>query len=111
GSDFTVFLQHLGVPATDITSSGPYGVYHSTFDDFSWFKKFGDPQFRYEQEMARIYGIQIMRMSDADVLPYDYEEYGKEIGLYLVCSKRHFPRIVSYREPVRRDSAFLFFDL
>lgn len=87
GSDFTVFLQHLGVPATDITSSGPYGVYHSTFDDFSWFKKFGDPQFRYEQEMARIYGIQIMRMSDADVLPYDYEEYGKEIGLYLEAAK------------------------
>src|SRR5438270_74311 len=43
GSDYTVFLQHLGVPSTDIGSTGSYGVYHSTFDDFNWFKKFGDP--------------------------------------------------------------------
>ena len=49
-----VFLQHLGVPSTDISSSGPYGVYHSAFDDFTWFKKFGDPDFRYEQQMARV---------------------------------------------------------
>src|SRR5216684_3609955 len=50
GSDYTVFLQHLGVPSTDIGSTGPYGVYHSAFDNFNWFKKFGDPDFTYEQE-------------------------------------------------------------
>ncbi len=83
GSDYTVFLQHLGVPSTDITSSGDYGVYHSAFDDFAWFKKFGDPDFRYEQQMARIYGLEVLRMSSADVLPYDYENYGKEILVYL----------------------------
>src|SRR5438270_1729110 len=63
GSDYTVFLQHLGVPSTDISSSGDYGVYHSTFDDFTWFKKFGDPDFTYEQEMSRIYGLELIRMS------------------------------------------------
>ncbi len=83
GSDYMVFLQHLGVPSTDITSSGDYGVYHSVFDDFAWFKKFGDPDFRYEQEMARVYGLEVLRMSSADVLPYDYENYGKEILVYL----------------------------
>ena len=83
GSDYTVFLQHLGVPSTDISSSGEYGVYHSTFDDFTWFKKFGDPDFTYEQEMARIYGLEVIRMSGADVLPYDYANYGKEISAYL----------------------------
>ena len=83
GSDYTVFLQHLGVPSTDITSSGDYGVYHSVFDNFAWFKKFGDPDFLYEQEMARIYGLEVLRMSSADVLPYDYENYGKEILVYL----------------------------
>ncbi|MFY9841540.1 MAG: M28 family metallopeptidase [Terriglobales bacterium] len=83
GSDYTVFLQHLGVPSTDISSSGEYGVYHSTFDDFTWFKKFGDPDFLYEQEMARVYGLEVLRMSSADVLPYDYENYGKEILVYL----------------------------
>jgi N-acetylated-alpha-linked acidic dipeptidase len=83
GSDYTVFLQHLGVPSTDISSSGDYGVYHSVFDNFAWFKRFGDPDFRYEQQMARIYGLEVLRMSSADVLPYDYETYGKEILVYL----------------------------
>jgi N-acetylated-alpha-linked acidic dipeptidase len=83
GSDYTGFLQHLGVPSSDISSSGPYGVYHSVFDNFGWFKKFGDPDFAYEQQMARILGIEAVRMADADILPYDYEEYGKEITAYV----------------------------
>jgi N-acetylated-alpha-linked acidic dipeptidase len=87
GSDYTVFLQHLGVPSTDISSSGDYGVYHSAFDDFAWFKKFGDPNFLYEQEMARVYGLEILRMSDVDVLPFDYETYGKEIVVYLDAAR------------------------
>jgi len=88
GSDYTVFLQHLGVPSTDIGSTGPYGVYHSAFDNFNWFKKFGDPDFTYEQEMARVYGLEVLRMADSDVLPYDYEEYGKEIAAYIDAAKK-----------------------
>src|SRR5437879_2051512 len=80
GSDYTVFLQHLGVPSADVSSTGSYGIYHSVFDNFSWFKKFGDPDFTYEQEMASVFGIEVVRMADTDVLPYDYEEYGKEIA-------------------------------
>ncbi|MFZ1999129.1 MAG: M28 family metallopeptidase [Candidatus Sulfotelmatobacter sp.] len=83
GSDYSAFQQHLGVPSSDISSSGPYGVYHSVFDNFVWFKKFGDPDFVYEQQMARIFGLEAVRMADADVLPYDYEEYGKEVATYL----------------------------
>jgi N-acetylated-alpha-linked acidic dipeptidase len=83
GSDYSAFQQHLGVPSTDISSTGPYGVYHSVFDNFAWFKKFGDPDFVYEQQMARIFGLEALRMADADVLPYDYEEYGKEVAVYL----------------------------
>jgi len=88
GSDYTVFLQHLGVPATDVSSTGSYGVYHSVFDNFNWFKKFADPYFVYEQEMARVYGIEAIRMADADVLPYDYEEYGKEVAAYVDTAKK-----------------------
>ena len=87
GSDYTVFLQHLGVPSTDIGSTGDYGVYHSVFDNFAWFKKFGDPDFRYEQQMARVYGLEIVRTAGADVLPYDYEDYGKEVSVYLDAAK------------------------
>jgi N-acetylated-alpha-linked acidic dipeptidase len=88
GSDYTAFLQHLGVPSSDVSSSGPYGVYHSVFDNFAWFKKFGDPEFVYEQEMARVFGLEAVRMADADVLPYDYDEYGKEIVAYLDAAHR-----------------------
>jgi N-acetylated-alpha-linked acidic dipeptidase len=83
GSDYTAFLQHLGIPSSDVSSSGAYGVYHSAFDDFAWFKKFGDPDFVYVQEMARVFGLEAVRMADADVLPYDYEEYGKETTAYV----------------------------
>lgn len=88
GSDYTAFLQHLGVPSTDVSSSGPYGVYHSVFDNFNWFKKFGDPDFIYEQQMARVLGLEAVRMADADVLPYDYEEYGKEVVAYLEAAHK-----------------------
>ncbi len=87
GSDYTAFLQHVGVPSTDVSSSGPYGVYHSTFDDFAWFQKFADPDFVYEQEMARVLGLEVIRMADAEVLPYDYDEYGKEIESYLDAAR------------------------
>ena len=88
GSDYTAFLQHLGVPSADIGSRGPYGVYHSAFDDFAWFTTFGDPTFVYEQQMARVYGIEAIRMASSDVLPYDYEQYGKEISEYVKAAEK-----------------------
>jgi len=88
GSDYTVFLQHVGVPSVDITSSGSYGVYHSAFDNFDWFRKFADPDFLYEQEMARVFGLELLRMANADVLPYDYAEYGKETSTYIKDARK-----------------------
>ncbi len=99
GSDYTVFLQHLGVPSSDVSSSGSYGVYHSVFDNFNWFKKFGDPDFTYEQEMARVFGLEVIRMSDVDVLPYDYEEYGKEIGAYVEAARRKSDTVFGGQAP------------
>ncbi|MFB3813397.1 MAG: M28 family metallopeptidase [Terriglobales bacterium] len=88
GSDYVAFFQHLGIPATDFGSWGAYGVYHSVFDNFAWFKKFADPTFAYEQQQARVLGIEMLRMADADVLPYDYEEYAREIQRYLEDAKK-----------------------
>jgi len=88
GSDYTPFIQHLGVPSTDIGSDGPYGVYHSTFDDYTWFTKFADPTFVYEQQQARVFGLEILHMADTDVLPYDYQLYGKEIIGYLEAAQK-----------------------
>jgi N-acetylated-alpha-linked acidic dipeptidase len=105
GSDYSVFLQHLGVPATDVSSTGSYGVYHSVFDNFNWFKKFGDPDFTYEQEMARLFGIEAIRMADADVLPFDYEEYGGEIVAYIDAARKKASNNFGERSPSFKDAA------
>jgi N-acetylated-alpha-linked acidic dipeptidase len=99
GSDYSVFIQHLGIPSTDMTSSGSYGVYHSAFDNFNWFKKFGDPTFVYEQEMARVFGVEALHMAAADVLPYDYELYGKEIGAYIDGARDKATRVLGVSAP------------
>jgi N-acetylated-alpha-linked acidic dipeptidase len=88
GSDFTPFIQHLGVPSTDVGSSGPYGVYHSVFDNYNWFIKFADPTFVYEQQMARVFGLEILHMANTDVLPYDYRLYGKDVVGYVADAQK-----------------------
>jgi N-acetylated-alpha-linked acidic dipeptidase len=88
GSDFTPFLQHVGVPSTDISSDGDYGVYHSVFDNYAWYTQNADPHFLYLQEMARVFGLEALRMADSDVLPYDYVSYAREISAYVEAAKR-----------------------
>ena len=88
GSDYTPFIQHLGVPSTDIGSDGPYGVYHSAFDNYAWFTRNADPTFVYEQQQARVFGLEILHMADVDVLPYDDASYGAEILSYIDGAKR-----------------------
>jgi N-acetylated-alpha-linked acidic dipeptidase len=83
GSDYTAFLQHLGVPALDIGFGGPYGVYHAAHDDFQWMEKFGDPTFRYSVAAAQILGTLALRLANAPLLPFDYEDYGKAMQTYL----------------------------
>jgi N-acetylated-alpha-linked acidic dipeptidase len=88
GSDFTPILQHIGVPTTDVGSGGPYGVYHSVFDNYAWFTLNADPHFVYLQQMARVLGVETLRMADTDVLPYDYEAYAREVKAYIESAKR-----------------------
>jgi N-acetylated-alpha-linked acidic dipeptidase len=88
GSDYSVFLEHAGVPSADMGTHGPYGVYHSAFDNFEWFTRFADPHFVYVQQMARLNGLQVLRMANADVLPFDYETYGSEIEAYVEYTKQ-----------------------
>jgi N-acetylated-alpha-linked acidic dipeptidase len=83
GSDYMVFLQHDGVPALDMIFDGPYGVYHSLYDDFAWMARFGDPGFRYHAAMSRLWGLLALRFANADLLPLDYSIYATEVAAYL----------------------------
>jgi N-acetylated-alpha-linked acidic dipeptidase len=72
GSDYTVFLNFLGVPVADMTFAGPNGVYHSVYDNHLWMQQFGDPRFLRHAAMARVWGVLALRLANADVLPLDY---------------------------------------
>ena len=72
GSDYTVFLNFLGVPIADLTFNGPYGVYHSVYDNHLWMQKFGDPGFLRHAAMTRVWGVMALRLANADVVPLDY---------------------------------------
>jgi N-acetylated-alpha-linked acidic dipeptidase len=79
GSDYTVFLDHLGVPALDMGFSGRYGVYHSIYDDFTWMERFGDPAFVTHATAARLYTVLVMRAAGAEVLPFRFVPYGEAL--------------------------------
>ena len=79
GSDYTVFLDHLGIASVNFTFEGSYGVYHSTLDNFFWMKTFGDPDFLYHATAARFFGLLAMRLSSADLLPMRYVPYAASL--------------------------------
>jgi N-acetylated-alpha-linked acidic dipeptidase len=83
GSDYTPFLQHLGVASTDMGFGGDYGVYHSAYDSFYWMDHFGDPTFQYHVAAAQLWGTLAMRLADADGLPFDYTDYAKQVREYF----------------------------
>ena len=82
GSDYTVFLNHLGIPVVDMSFDGPYGVYHSMYDDHRWVSRIGDPGFRYHTAMTRLWGVMALRLANADVLPFDYRPYAERLATF-----------------------------
>jgi N-acetylated-alpha-linked acidic dipeptidase len=85
GSDYTAFLDHIGVASVDmgLNGRGGDGSYHSTYDNPSWFKKYIDPQFKFSVLAAQLTGVALLRLVDADVLPFDYESYARQILEYI----------------------------
>ena len=88
GSDYTVFLNHIGVPALETMFGGMAGVYHSIYDDYSWVADHTDPGFKYMSAIAKLNGFMIARLADSVLLPFDYAAYAHEIGSYLESLKK-----------------------
>lgn len=83
GSDYTVFLNFLGLPVADLTFDGPYGVYHSIYDSFTWVDRVGDPGYYYHAAMSRYWAVAALRLSECDYVPLDYATYAQEVQTYL----------------------------
>jgi N-acetylated-alpha-linked acidic dipeptidase len=86
GSDFTPFLQHIGVATLSLGYGGEGetgGVYHSIFDSFDHYMRFGDPNFDYCIALAQTGGRTVLRFADADVLPYAFGNFADNVALYV----------------------------
>ncbi len=83
GSDYTVFLNFLGLPVIEMSFGGPYGVYHSIYDDYYWMTHVGDPGFRYMATMADVWGRMALRLANADVYPFDFQLYASRVGGFI----------------------------
>jgi len=83
GSDHTVFLDFVGLPVMELGFDGDYGVYHSTYDGFYWMNHFGDPGYRYHTLMSQLWGVLALRLANADILPFDFASYARNIRQFL----------------------------
>ncbi len=93
GSDHVAFYTHAGVPSGAMSSGNPGGVYHSNYDNFAWYERFGDTTFVHGPMIARADGILALRFANADVLPYDPVRYATDTRthvetLYRVAQSR-----------------------
>ncbi len=85
GSDFSVFIDHLGIPSLNLGYGGEDegGQYHSIYDDFYWYTHFSDTDFSYGRALAQTTGTMVLRMADADVLPFQFSDFADTIHLYV----------------------------
>ena len=84
GSDYSPFLQHLGIAALNLGYGGEddYGQYHSIYDSFAHYCRFGDPGFDYGVTLAQTGGRAVLRLANADVLPFEFKRFSDVVGGY-----------------------------
>jgi len=85
GSDYTAFLQHDGVASLNIGFGGEDGggIYHSIYDDFYWYTHFSDTDFVYGRALAQTGGTAVMRLADADLLPFEFGDFADTVQTYV----------------------------
>jgi N-acetylated-alpha-linked acidic dipeptidase len=85
GSDYTAFLQHDGVASMNIGYGGEDGggIYHSIYDDFYWYTHFSDTNFQYGRALAQTGGSAVLRLADADLLPFEFADFADTMDFYV----------------------------
>lgn len=85
GSDYTPFLQHLGIASLNIGFGGEDGggSYHSIYDSFDHYTRFGDPGFAYGTVLAKVCGHAVLRLANADTLPFEFTNFADTISVYI----------------------------
>jgi N-acetylated-alpha-linked acidic dipeptidase len=89
GSDFAGFYNHLGIPIEDWGYHGPGGSYHSQFDSYHWMTTFGDPTYAYHAASGRVATAMVLRLANAEILPYDYVEFARDMRIHLGTTQKN----------------------
>ena len=85
GSDYTPFLQHMGIASLNLSfgGEGGGGVYHSDYDDFYWYSHYGDPTFEYGKALSQVTGTALLRLADAPLLPFEFTRLAETLVRYV----------------------------
>jgi len=86
GSDYSAFLQHAGIASLNLGFGGQSqsdGVYHSVYDDFYYYSTFIDPDFAYGRTLAQTIGTAVIRLADAELLPFDFTNLAETVQTYV----------------------------
>ncbi len=85
GSDYSAFLQHIGIPSLNIGFGGEDGGggYHSIYDSYDSYRRFGDPEFKYGLALSQTVGRAVLRMANAGTVPFDFKSLHKTISTYV----------------------------
>ncbi len=108
GSDYTAFVDHLGVPVVDAGFKGSYGVYHSIYDNFNWMEKVCDPEFISHATAARFYTLIIMRAAAAQVVPLTFKPYGLALREHVDELRRMKAHVVRKSAGAKADASIDF---
>ena len=84
GSDYSPFFQHLGIPSLNLGFGGEDdgGEYHSIYDSYDKYRRFGDPGFTYGIALAKVAGRTTLRLADAEILPFDFKSFYTTVSTY-----------------------------
>jgi N-acetylated-alpha-linked acidic dipeptidase len=85
GSDYTAFLDHLGIASLNVGfgGEGGGGIYHSIYDSFAWYTRFSDTTFEYGRTLVQAAGTATMRLADAQILPFEFTNFAETVGNYV----------------------------
>ena len=85
GSDYTAFIDHLGIASLNLGFGGESGggIYHSIYDSFHWYTKFSDGDFTHTRALAQVAGTAMLRLADADILPFEFTNFVETVDRYV----------------------------
>ena len=100
GSDYSSFLQHAGIPSLNIAFGGENagGEYHTAYDSYDYYSRFGDPGFHYGRALSQTIGRAVLRMADANTLPFEFKNLHKTISSYVT-------EMISMTDQMRESTA------